>query len=261
MDAMLFYLERCHAAAEAASAAAAASGSQAKPGGACHLEAEHATWLLELLSSLGSVACLHKKWGAVFLPRAGAEMLMQLPFLSAQGTAEDLLFHAHKLAEAGPDKLHSLWQRLGSALALTMRRLAAAAGADDAAQADAARALLGRLAVAAGSTLASLAVHSTGFGAVGPSAAAGKAGSSGAAGSGELAAHQLPAQVPAALCAALEAAQRALPQLGLQQLLETRRVGLLVEHLCRAAAALGTGLMQVRAALPCGRCCCCTAFL
>lgn len=149
-------------------------------------------------------------------------MLTQLPFLSFEHTAADLLFHAAKLAAAGPAKLHTLHLRLGSVLAVTMQRIAAAAAGADKAQA--AKALLGRLALAAGSVLASLAAQ----------AASGGGGSI-----------QLPPGVPGALYAALGAAQGAVPELGLQHLQDARRVGPLVEAVRGLAASLGTALMQV----------------
>lgn len=116
--------------------------------------------LLELLCGLASIACLGgSRQGVAFLPRCAADMLTHLPFLSDEHTAADLLFHAEKLAAAGPAKLHTLQLRLASLVAVTARRLAAAAAAgserDEPAavaagseDAQAAKALLGRLALA-----------------------------------------------------------------------------------------------------------------
>jgi hypothetical protein len=217
MDALLFYLERCWAAAEAGEKLGPAATPPPPP-----LGLEQSTWLLELLCGLASAGCLGlgRRGGAAFLPRAAAEMLMLLPFLSEKHTSEDLHYHARKLASAGPEKLHALWRRLGVATHVAARRLAAAAAAGPAGEA---AALLGRLALATGALLASLAVAAN--------SAAAEAG-------------QLPAEVPGALYAALEAAASAVPSLQLHALLEAKRVGDLVGGLAAAASVQGTAVLQ-----------------
>ncbi len=201
--------------------------------------------LLELLCGLASIACLGgSRQGVAFLPRCAADMLTHLPFLSDEHTAADLLFHAEKLAAAGPAKLHTLQLRLASLVAVTARRLAAAAAAgserDEPAavaagseDAQAAKALLGRLALSAASLLSSMATQAAG------------AGTPGAGGSDASSSGQLPPGVPGALYAALAAAQGVAPELGLQRLQDARRVGPLVEAARGVAASLGTALMQV----------------
>ena len=68
--------QRCYAAAAASHEGAAMVHT---------LALEKAVWLLELLCALGSVACLGSGApGAAFLPRAGCDMLTQLPFLSVE---------------------------------------------------------------------------------------------------------------------------------------------------------------------------------
>lgn len=183
-----------------------------------------------MLCGLASVSCLGgSKQGVAFLPRCAADMLTQLPFLSEDHTAADLLFHGQKLAAAGPAKLHTLQQRLGSLVAVTVQRVAAAASAGGE-QAQTAKALLGRLALAAASVLASL---------------ASQAASTSAASDSDSGDSQLPPGVPGTLYAALGAAQGAAPELGLQRLQDARRVGPLVEAVRGMVASLGTALMQV----------------
>ena len=196
--------------------------------------------LLELLCGLASVFCLAgSRQGVAFLPRCAADMLTQLPFLSAEHTAVDLLFHAEQLAAAGPAKLHTLQLRLGSLLAATVRRVAAAA-AGGGEQAQSAKALLGRLALAAASLLSSLAAQATSA-----SSAAGSGDGGSSSGSGTSSSTALPPGVSGALYSALAAAQGAAPELGLQRVQDARRVGPLVEAVRSMAASLGTALMQV----------------
>lgn len=127
----------------------------------------------------------------------------------------DLAYHADALGRAGPDVLHRLWRRLACMLAVTAEALAAAGGAHDA--------LLGRLVLASGTLLASLALRANA-----PGAAA------------------LPADVPGALYAALRAARRRLPALQLEKMEGAKSLGALVGALHAAAGTLGTALMQVR---------------
>lgn len=249
VDAVLFYLERCWASAAAASSAVASSAGPGVP----PLGAEQATWLLELLCGLASVSCLREKQGlrgAAYLPRAAVDMLTQLPFLSAKHGVEDLRFHAKHLAAAekqDTDKQHASWRRLACLLAVTARSLASRAetpgsssdgsggdGSGGGSGADASnslagteaagsvRALLGRLALAAGSMLASLAVRYPG-------------------------AKDLPAELTGALYAALRAAGPQLPALQkeLRQVEAAKRVGELLGALHGVARTMGTAIMQV----------------
>lgn len=193
-----------------------------------------------MLCGLASVSCLAgSRQGMAFLPRCAADMLTQLPFLSAEHTAVDLLFHAEQLAAAGPAKLHTLQLRLGSLLAAMVRRVAAAAAAGGE-QAQSEKALLGRLALAGASLLSSLATQATSA-----SSAAGSGDGASSSGSGTRSSTALPPGVPGALYAALAAAQGAAPELGLQRVQDARRVGPLVEAVRSMAASLGTALMQV----------------
>lgn len=227
---MLFYLERCFAAAAAAAPAGA--------GPALPLGAEQTAWLLELLCGLACVACVGRRGGgAAFLPRSAADMLTQLPFLSVEHTAADLHFHAEKLAAAGPAKLHAMWRRMACLLSAAARALAAqvspAAAGDGAGgggpsdaptpgQAAAAAALLGRLALAASSVLASQAMAAQQAGGEAP-----------------------PPEVPGALYAAVQAADAVLPGLRLHRVPEAKTVGSLAAALEGVANSLGTAVMQV----------------
>jgi hypothetical protein len=173
-------------------------------------------------------------------------MLTELPFLSHEHTAADLHFHAACLAAAGREKLQALWQRLGAALCATVRGLvpkataaadaAAGGGTSTARGRQEAQDLLGRLSLAAGSFLASLAVA---------------ANSGGGKESGWW--RDVPADVPGALYAALETAAPAVPRLKLPHLTKASSAGALVGCVLSLASSLGTAVILVRQG--CAACC------
>lgn len=227
VEPLLFYLERCWAVAGAASAVGAAGSAPAGPPSRPQpLGAEESCWLLELLCALCCAACLHPQQGplgAAFLSRAATGMLTELPLLGGRSVAE----HAQQLSradKADPARQRALWSRLAALLAATAAQLAAAARGGSCCwadlQASQAKALLVRLSLAAGSTLASLAVRYRDHA-------------------------DLPADLPGALYAALQAARPALPALPLGQLEAARHVGQLANALHEAAAAVGTALFTV----------------
>ncbi|PSC76135.1 TPR and ankyrin repeat-containing 1-like isoform A [Micractinium conductrix] len=254
IDAMLFYIERCHAAAEAsAGRGAERSGGDIAPGGDAGtgtaaaasnaaraaqadsppvppLGAEETCWLLELLAALACAACV-PAGGAIYVPRSGADMLLTLPFVSRKSGTGVLAAYAARLAaveKEAPGRLYELWRRLACALAVAVRSLAAAAGAGGGGSSpstpslQAARALLGRLALACGAFLSALAARYPG----------------GA---------DLPAEVPGALYTGLQAAAEVAPSLGapLTGLCKAQQVSQLVTCLQSVAAGLDTALMQV----------------
>ena len=251
---MLFYIERCHAAAEAsAGRGAERSGGDIAPGGDAGtgtaaaasnaaraaqadsppvppLGAEETCWLLELLAALACAACV-PAGGAIYVPRSGADMLLTLPFVSRKSGTGVLAAYAARLAaveKEAPGRLYELWRRLACALAVAVRSLAAAAGAGGGGSSpstpslQAARALLGRLALACGAFLSALAARYPG----------------GA---------DLPAEVPGALYTGLQAAAEVAPSLGapLTGLCKAQQVSQLVTCLQSVAAGLDTALMQV----------------
>ncbi|KAI3424745.1 hypothetical protein D9Q98_008134 [Chlorella vulgaris] len=209
-DALLLYLERCWAAAHVSGLPAGQEAATASTAGTPSEQQQ---------------------------PLASG-MLTELPFLSHEHTAADLHFHAACLAAAGREKLQALWQRLGAALCATVRGLvpkataaadaAAGGGTSTARGRQEAQDLLGRLSLAAGSFLASLAVA---------------VNSGGGKESGWW--RDVPADVPGALYAALETAAPAVPRLKLPHLTKASSVGALVGCVLSLASSLGTAVILV----------------
>lgn len=203
-----------------------ASGSQ---GGldVAHLSPELSCWLLELVTGFAVLACTGRSVPAVYLPQAAAELLQSLPFLDLHKAAASLLSRSQPMERQG------LWQRVAFLLASTIQRLgehgvtgtSGGSGACKEARED----IVGRLAMAAATLLASLAVHCQ---------------------YGED--KGLPVEVAGALYAAVDAAACAVPALQNPLHLfikEDKAAGMLLA-LRGLAQLLGTDVMQVRDRLP-----------